>query len=87
MEDATDPSVLKDRAFYRLGEFTYDHSKKLVIIGVIVCIALSSLMIKGPDWAESWGEGDLESVEARDLFMEIASKSNETGRKRRWKGI
>ena len=29
---------------------------------------MSSLVLMGPNWAESWGEGDLESIEAGDLL-------------------
>ena len=67
MESVTDPVLLKDRLFYKLGLFTYDYRKPVVIIGLLACIAMASLAAMGPNWAESWGEGDLESVEAGDL--------------------
>ena len=66
MESITDPDMLKDRAFYKLGLFTYDNRKAVFITGLLSCFLMSSLMIMGPNWAESWGEGDLESIEAGD---------------------
>ena len=67
MESVTDPEMLKDRAFYKLGLFTYDYRKSVVVIGLLACIGMASLAAMGPNWAESWGEGDLESVEASNL--------------------
>tara|TARA_X000001036_G_scaffold136282_1_gene129066 strand:- start:794 stop:3124 length:2331 start_codon:yes stop_codon:yes gene_type:complete len=67
MESVTDPDLLKDRWFFKLGLFTYDYRKPVVIIGLLACIGMASLAAMGPNWAESWGEGDLESVEAGDL--------------------
>ena len=64
MESVTDPKMLNDRAFYKLGLFTYDYRKSVVVIGLLACIAMTSLAPMGPNWAESWGEGDLESIEA-----------------------
>ncbi len=64
----TDPDMLKDRIFYKLGEFTYDYRKSVLVIGMLSCIMMSSLVLMGPNWAESWGEGDLESIEAGDLL-------------------
>ena len=67
MEWSTDPKMLEGRAFYKLGETVYDHHKKVLIIGILSCLLLGSLISLGPNWAEAWGEGDLESVEAGDL--------------------
>ena len=67
MEWSTDPKMLEGRAFYKLGETVYDHHKKVLIIGILSCLMLGSLISLGPNWAEAWGEGDLESVEAGDL--------------------
>lgn len=64
----TDPDMLKDRIFFKLGEFTYDYRKSVLVIGMLSCILMSSLVLMGPNWAESWGEGDLESIEAGDLL-------------------
>jgi len=68
MESVTDPAMLKDRIFFKLGEFTYDYRKSVLVIGMLSCILMSSLVLMGPNWAESWGEGDLESIEAGDLL-------------------
>jgi len=67
MESSTDPDLLKDRLFFKLGLFTYDNRKAVVAIGMLTCIGMASLIAMGPNWAESWGEGDLESVEAGDV--------------------
>ena len=68
MEGVTDPKMLEGRAFYKLGEFTFDHRKKVLVIGILACLAMASLMIMGPNWAESWGEGDLESMNAARIY-------------------
>ena len=68
MESVTDPDMLKDRIFFKLGEFTYDYRKSVLVIGMLSCFLMSSLVMMGPNWAESWGEGDLESIEAGDLL-------------------
>ena len=70
MESVTDPAMLKDRAFYRLGEFTYDNRKAIIVFGILICIGLSSLSLMGPDWAESFGEGNMESTRAIELKNE-----------------
>ena len=67
MESVTDPKLLEDRLFYKLGELTYDRRKMVLAVGLIACIGMTSLIGLGADWAESWGEGDLESIEASDL--------------------
>lgn len=68
MEGVTDPKMLEGRSFYKLGEFTYDHRKKVLVIGILACVAMASLMTMGPNWAESWGEGDLESMNASKMY-------------------
>ena len=68
MEGVTNPMMLEGRSFYKLGEFTYDHRKKVLVIGILACFAMASLMTMGPNWAESWGEGDLESMNASKLY-------------------
>ena len=70
MEGTTDPAMLEDRAFYKLGEFTFDHRKKVLALGILACFAMASLMTMGPNWAESWGEGDLESMNAGKIYDE-----------------
>ena len=78
MDWSTDPKMLEGRAFYKLGETVYDHHKKVLIIGIFSCLLLGSLISMGPNWAESWGEGDLESVEAGEL-RDSAFASDEEG--------
>jgi len=68
MESVTDPEMLQDRAFYKLGEFTYDYRKSVLLGGLLSCFLMSSLIAIGPNWAESWGVGDLESVEAGGML-------------------
>ena len=68
MEGVTDPKMLEGRSFYKLGEFTYDHRKKVLVIGILACLAMASLMTMGSNWAESWGEGDLESMNAGKMY-------------------
>ena len=67
MESVTDPKLLEDRLFYKLGELTYDRRKIVLAVGLIACLGMASLIGMGADWAESWGEGDLESIEAGTL--------------------
>ena len=67
MESVTDPEMLENRLFFKLGLFTYDYRKPVVVIGLLACIGMATLATMGPNWAESWGEGDLESVEAGSL--------------------
>ena len=78
MDWSTDPKMLEGRAFYKLGESIFDHKKKVLVIGILSCMLLGSLISMGPNWAESWGEGDLESVEAGDL-KDSAFASEEEG--------
>ena len=78
MEWSTDPKMLEKRAFFKLGETVHDHHKKVLLIGILCCLLLGSLISMGPDWAESWGEGDLESVEAGEL-RDSAFASDEEG--------
>ncbi|CAI8334095.1 MAG: Trehalose monomycolate exporter MmpL3 [Candidatus Poseidoniaceae archaeon] len=67
MESVTDPKLLEDRLFYKLGELTHDRRKIVLAVGLIACLGMGSLIGMGADWAESWGEGDLESIEAGTL--------------------
>lgn len=64
MESSTDSSLFEGRFFFNMGGFTHDHRKKVLVLGLIACFGMASLIAMGPDWAEAWGEGDLESVDA-----------------------
>ena len=77
MDWSTDPKMLEDRSFYKLGESIFDHKKKVLVIGILSCMVLGSLISLGPNWAESWGEGDLESVEAGDLRKSAFASEDE----------
>ena len=77
MDWSTDPKMLEGRAFYKLGESIFDHKKKILVIGILTCMLLGSLISMGPNWAESWGEGDLESVEAGDLRKSAFASEDE----------
>jgi len=67
MESVTDPKLLENRLFYKLGELTYDRRGVVLAVGLVACIGMASLIGMGANWAESWGEGDLESIEASGL--------------------
>ena len=77
MDWSTDPKMLEGRAFYKLGESIFDHKKKVLVIGILTCMLLGSLISMGPNWAESWGEGDLESIEAGDLRKSAFASEDE----------
>ena len=67
MESSTDSSLFEGRFFYKMGGFTHDHRRKVLAMGLLACFAMASLIGMGADWAESWGEGDLESVDALSI--------------------
>lgn len=67
MESSTDSSLFEGRFFYKMGGFTHDHRRKVLAMGLFACFAMASLIGMGADWAESWGEGDLESVDALSI--------------------
>ena len=80
MEGATDPEMLKDRAFFKMGLFIHDHRRAMMAFGLISCILMGSLITIGPDWAEGFGEDDVESVNAGRLISErFASDDEESG--------
>ena len=64
MESGSDPSVFEDRFLFRLGLFAHDRAKLVLALGLTLTLGLASMMVfVEPDWAESFGEGDLESSE------------------------
>ena len=67
MESSTDSSLFEGRFFFRMGGFTHDHRRKVLALGLLACFGMASLIGMGPDWAEAWGEGDLESVDALSI--------------------
>ena len=65
MEGATDPKMLEDRLFFKLGLFIHDRRKFMVAFGLVSCVLMTSLIGMGADWAEGFGEDDVESVKKR----------------------
>ena len=85
MEGATDPEVLKNRAFFKLGLFIHDHRRAMMAFGLVSCILMTGLMSMGADWAEGFGEDDVESVNAGRLISErFASDGDEGGQSFRY---
>jgi RND superfamily putative drug exporter len=85
MEGATDPEMLKERAFFRLGLFIHDHRKAMMAFGLVSCILMTGLMSMGADWAEGFGEDDVESVNAGRLISErFATDSDDGGQTLRY---
>ena len=80
MEGATDPKMLEDRAFYKLGELIHDRKNLMMAFGLVSCVLMSSLITIGADWAEGFGEDDVESVEGfRMISDRFASSDNDSG--------
>ena len=79
MEGATDPEMLKDRAFYKLGLFVYDRRKAMMALGLVSCVLMTGLFTMGADWAEGFGEDDVESVNAGRLIAERFATDNDEG--------
>ena len=85
MEGATDPQMLKDRAFFKMGLFIHDNRKAMIAFGLISCILMGSLISIGADWAEGFGEDDVESVNAGRLISQrFASDSDDGGQSFRY---
>ena len=83
MESTSDPSVFEERPLYKLGIISHDYAKTVLTLGLTLCLLLGSLgIILTPDWAESFGEGDLESTEAfrimGDSFGDLDAENTET---------
>ena len=70
MEGATDPKMLEDRMFFKLGLFIHDRRKLMVAFGLVSCVLMTGLIGMGADWAEGFGEDDVESVNAGRLISE-----------------
>ena len=85
MDGATNPKFLEKRLFFRLGLIIHDNSKLMVVLGLISCLFMSSLIFIGADWAEGFGEDDVESVNAGRLISErFSTDENESGRNFRY---
>lgn len=79
MEGATDPEVLKDRAFYKLGLFIHDQKKTMIAFGLVSCLLMTGLIGMGADWAEGFGEDDVESVNAGRLINQRFASDDSDG--------
>jgi RND superfamily putative drug exporter len=74
-----DSSLFEDRFFFKMGGFTHDHRKKVLALGILACFAMASLIGLGPDWAEAWGEGDMESLDALAIKNDAFGEGNVGG--------
>ncbi|MAF93366.1 hypothetical protein CMO85_01725 [Candidatus Woesearchaeota archaeon] len=79
MEGATDPEMLKERAFFKLGLFIHDHRRAMMAFGLVSCLLMTGLISMGADWAEGFGEDDVESVNAGRLISDRFSSEDDTG--------
>jgi len=79
MEGATDPKMLEDRAFFKMGLLIHDRRKIMITLGLISCVLMGSLTTIGADWAESFGEDDVESMHAWDLLSERFATGDDEG--------
>jgi uncharacterized membrane protein YdfJ with MMPL/SSD domain len=52
--------------FYRMGLFSHDHRRLVIVAATVVVIALSSLISMGSDFGESFNGKDMESFEAQE---------------------
>ena len=78
MEGATDPSILEDRLYYKIGGFVYDNAKVVLIATLLLGVSLAGLISLEPRYIEGFGEGDLESVYGWDAIATGFSDENET---------
>ena len=78
MESATDPSILEDRLYYKIGGFVYDNAKVVLIATLLLGVSLAGLISLEPRYIEGFGEGDLESVYGWDAIATGFSDENET---------
>ena len=79
MEGATDPDMLRHRAFFRMGLFIHDHRKAVMAFGLVSCVLMTGLFAMGADWAEGFGEDDVESVNAGRLIAERFAADDDGG--------
>ncbi len=79
MEGTTDPSVLQDRLYYKIGGFVYDNAKVVLVATLLLGVSLAGLMTLEPKYIEGFGEGDLESVHGWKALASGFSDENESG--------
>ncbi len=78
MEGATDPSVLEDRLYYKIGIFVHDYAQVVLMCSLLLCAGLGYMISLEPKYIEGYGEGDLESVDGWEAAGEGFSDPNET---------
>ena len=78
MEGTTDPSVLEDRLYYKIGSFVYDNAKVVLVATLLLGVGLAGLITLEPKYIEGFGEGDLESVHGWDAIATGFSDENES---------
>ena len=78
MEGSTEPSVLEDRVYYKIGGFVYDNAKVVLIATLFLGVSLAGLMTLEPKYIEGFGEGDLESVYGWEAIATGFSDENES---------
>ena len=78
MEGSTEPSVLEDRVYYKIGSFVYDNAKVVLIATLLLGVSLAGLMTLEPKYIEGFGEGDLESVYGWEAIATGFSDENES---------
>ena len=79
MEGTTEPSVLENRLYYKIGGFVYDNAKVVLIATLILGAGLAGLMTLEPKYIEGFGEGDLESVHGWSAIASGFSDDNDSG--------
>ena len=78
MEGATDPSVLENRLYYKIGIFVHDYAQVVLMCSLLLCAGLGYMITLEPKYIEGYGEGDLESVDGWEAAGEGFSDPNET---------
>jgi len=71
--------MLRHRAFFRMGLFIHDHRKAVMAFGLVSCVLMTGLFAMGADWAEGFGEDDVESVNAGRLIAERFAADDDGG--------
>ncbi len=78
MEGATDPSEVEHRLLYQLGLQIHDRARLVLIGSLLLCVLLAGLATSGAEWAESYGEGEVESLLAGDALDAAFATGNES---------
>ena len=79
MSQDEDLTRLTQRRFYRIGLAANDHAKLFISIGFLLCIGLSSLAMMGPEWMESYGGENVESINAVKRLDQTVWAGDEEG--------